>query len=181
VAAVAGALALGERGLDADHREQAADEVDDGGAGLERAAVLLAGHAHQPAQRLREEVVAGQRAGLLAGAERGHRARHEPGVRLPQRLAVEPPARHQPGPERLDQHVGPRGEPARELDVAGIAEVERERALVAVESEVVGRLAVAIRRTPVARVVAAVGALDLDHVRAEVAEQHRRERSGEHA
>jgi hypothetical protein len=33
----------------------------------------------------------------------------------------------------------------------------------------------------VARVVAAVGSLDLDHVRAEVAEQHRGERSGEHS
>ena len=36
VAARAGPLALGERGLDADHREQPADEVDDGGARLER-------------------------------------------------------------------------------------------------------------------------------------------------
>ena len=37
------------------------------------------------------------------------------------------------------------------------------------------------RRAPGARVVAAVGALDLDHVGAEVAQQHRGERPGEHA
>ena len=100
-----------------------------------------------------------------------------PGLAAPQRLAVEPPARHQPGAERLDQHVGAAGELARERDVAGVAEVERQRALVAVEPEVVGRLAVALRRPPGARVVAAVGPLDLDHVGAEVAEQHRGERA----
>ena len=82
-----------------------------------------------------------------------------------QRLAVEAPARHQARAEGLDQHVGAAGEPARELDVAGVAEVERERALVAVQPEVVGRLAVAPRRAPGARVVAAVGALDLDRRR----------------
>ena len=42
-------------------------------------------------------------------------------------------------------------------------------------------IAVAPRRAPGARVVAAVGALDLDHVGAEVAEQHRGQRAGEHA
>ena len=72
-----GARALGQRALDPDHREQPADEVDDRRAGLQRPPVLLAGDAHQPAHRLREEVVAGQRARRLAGAERGHRAGDE--------------------------------------------------------------------------------------------------------
>ena len=182
VAAAAGPRALGQRGLDADGGEQPADEVDDRGAGLQRPPVLLAGDAHQAAHRLREEVVAGQRARLVRpGPERRHRARHQARVGRAQRLAVQAPARHQPRPEGLDQHVGARGQPARQLEVARVAEVERERALVAVEPEVVGRLALAPRRAPRARVVAAVGALDLDHVGAEVAEQHRRERPGEHA
>ena len=56
----AGALALDQRGLDADRREQPADEVDDRGADLQRPPVRLAGDAHQPAHRLQQEVVAGQ-------------------------------------------------------------------------------------------------------------------------
>ena len=38
-----------------------------------------------------------------------------------------------------------------------------------------------VRRSPAAGVVAEPGPLDLDHLGAEVAEHHRRERSGEHA
>ena len=142
---------------------------------------VLARDAHEAAHRLQQEVVAGQPRARLAGAEGGDRARDEPRVARAQRVAVEPPARHQPGTEGLEQHVGALGQPARQLAVALVAEVERDRALVAVQAEVVRRLAVAPRRTPGARVVAAVGPLDLDHVGAEVAEQHGGERPGEHA
>ena len=108
VASAAGPLPLGQRGLDPDHREQPADEVDDRGADLQRRAVLLAGDAHQPAHRLEQEVVAGQAPRLVAGGpEGGDRAGDEPRVARAERVAVEAPARHQPGAEGLDQHVGP--------------------------------------------------------------------------
>ena len=103
------------------------------------------------------------------------------GLRSRSVVAVEAPRGHQAGAEGLDQHVGALAERARELAVAVVREVERDRALVAVEPEVVGRIVAVPRRAPGARVVAAAGALDLDHVGAEVAERHRRERAREHA
>ena len=69
---------------------------------------------------------------------------------------------------------------ARQRAVALVGQVERHRALVAVQAEVVGGSRPA-RAGPRPRVVAAVGALDLHDVGAEVAEEHRRERAGEHA
>ena len=171
-----------ERGLDAVGRQQPADQVHDRRPGLQRAPVRLARDRHQPAHGLQQEVVAGQRGGLVGGrAERGHRAGDEPGVVLAQRVAVEAPGADQPGPEGLDQHVGAQGELTRQRAIVLVVEVERERALVAVQAQVVGALALVPRRAPGARVVAAVRALDLDHVGAEVAQQHRGERAGEHA
>ena len=59
-----------------------------------------------------------------------------------------------------------------ERGVVRVLEVEGDRALVAVDAQVVGRDAVADRRLPGAGVVAA-RALDLDHLGAEVGQQHR--------
>ena len=175
------AAALGQRRLDPDRGEQAADEVDDGRAGLQRAPVRLAGDAHQAAHGLEQEVVARHAARLLAAPERGDRAGDEAGVDAPDRVAVEVPRRHQPGPERLDQHVRALGQRARQLAVAGVGEVEHDRALVAIEPEEVRADPVAPRRPPGAGVVARARPLDLDHVGAEVAEQHRRVRAREDA
>jgi hypothetical protein len=180
VAAAAGPLALVERRLDAVGREQAAHEVDERGAGFQRPPVRLAGHAHEPAHGLQEEVVAGHPGGGLAGPERGHRARDEARVGRTQRLPVDAPRRHQAGPEGLQQHVGALAQRPRETAVALVGEVERHRALVAVQPQEVRALAVAPRRSPRAGVVAAVRALDLDHIRAEIAEQHRSVGPGEH-
>jgi hypothetical protein len=55
VPAGARVLALGERGLDADHGEQPADEVDHRRARLDRGAVGLARDAHQPAHGLQQK------------------------------------------------------------------------------------------------------------------------------
>ena len=89
------ARALDQRRLDAVGREQAADEVDDRGAGLQRPPVRLAGDRHQPAHGLQQEVVARQRGRRLRRRpERGHRAGDEARVaRRAQRVAVEAPAR----------------------------------------------------------------------------------------
>ena len=61
----------------------------------------------------------------------------------------------------------------------GLAEVERERALVAVEALEEERVLALLVRRDVARDVAADGrVLDLDHLGAEVGELHRPERAG---
>ena len=49
-----------ERGEDPDRRVEAGDHVDQGDADLQRLAVGLAGDAHQPAERLDQEVVSRQ-------------------------------------------------------------------------------------------------------------------------
>ena len=61
----AGCVAVAKRGEDADAREQPGEHVDQRDPDLLRLAVGRAGDAHQPAERLHQQVVAGQ---LGAGA-----------------------------------------------------------------------------------------------------------------
>ena len=68
----------------------------------------------------------------------------------------------------------------RDRQIVRVGEVEHDRALVAVDGQVVGADIAAGRRHPVPGVVAG-RALDLDHVGAEVGQQHRAVRPGEHA
>ena len=134
----------------------------------------VAGQAHQPGDRLHDQVVAGQRRALPAAAEAADRGVDDAaGCAAATVVVVEPEAGQPAGPEVLDQRRR-RGAASsrRERDVVGVLEVERDRALVAVDAEVVGRDAVAHRRHPGAGVVAG-RALDLDHLGAEVGEQHR--------
>ena len=72
----------------------------------------------------------------------------------------------------LDQHIGVRCEVANEGSASIACEVDLDRALVAVGREEVGRVALCIKgRAPPARVIAVVGPLHFDDIRAEVAEQ----------
>ena len=65
---------------------------------------------------------------------------------------------------------------------SGARQVDSKRGLVAVDGIEIGRAAgVVVGRAPGTGVIAAAGALDLDHLGPEVGEQHRRERAGEHA
>ena len=83
------------------------------------------------------------------------------------------------GLEVLDRDVGPPEELVYERDVVAIAEVEHDRALVAIDRQVVGGDAIAVGWHPRASVVAA-RSLDLDDRRAEVGQQHRAVGSGQH-
>ena len=160
---------------------QPADHVDERGADLQRPPVGLARDRHQPAHRLQQEVVAGERGGALARAERADRAVDDARVAGRDVVVAEAEAVDRARPERLDDDVGAGREALGQREVAGVLEVERDRALVAVQPEVVRRALVVPGRSPLARVVAAVGALDLHDVGAEVAERHRAQRAGEHA
>ena len=64
--ALAGRLAVAQRGEDPDRREEPGEDVDERDADLLRLAVRVAGDAHQPAERLDQQVVAGQRGAALA-------------------------------------------------------------------------------------------------------------------
>ena len=63
----------------------------------------------------------------------------------------------------------------------GVGQVDRAATLAAIDRQVVGRLAARERRPPGARLVAALRALDLDHVGAEVGQHHRAVGAREHA
>jgi len=97
------------------------------------------------------------------------------------RLADETELRHEPRAEGLDDDVGAGAQLPREREIPRVLEVQDERALVAVEAEEVARALLGERRAPGPRVVARARPLDLDDVRAEVAEGHRAQRPGEHA
>jgi hypothetical protein len=165
----------------ADRRVQAAHHVDERGADLQRPPVRLAGDRHQPAHRLQQQVVAGQRRRPLARAERADRAVHDARVGARDVVVAQPEPVGGARPERLDHDVGAIAQLAREREIGRVLEVEDDRALVAVEAQVVGRALLDERRPPGARVVAAVGPLDLDDVGPEVAQRHRAQRPGEHA
>jgi len=177
--ALAAALGVGLAGLqraeDGDRRVQPADEVHDGAADLQRPPVLLARHAHQPAHGLQQEVVA--RAVVLA--EGRDRAVDDAGIARRDLLIGQPEAPHRSRPEALEQHVGAQRQPPRQLAVARLGQIQRDRALVAVEPQVVRRAALGPRRTPGAGVVAGARALDLDHLGAQVGERHRGEWAGQ--
>ena len=78
-----------------------------------------------------------------------------------------------------DERVGHADEVLEDAARLGTAEVERERALVAVEALEEERVGPVLVRRDVARDVAADGrVLDLDHVGAEIGELHRPVRAG---
>ena len=160
--------------------EEASENINERHAGLLWLPVGFAGDAHQAADGLHEQVVAGELGG--AAAEAGERAVDEPGVGGAQRPIAEAELVHQPRAEVLHEHVSLAGELARPLGVLRRSKVEHDAALVAVHGLEIGGSSARVERwPPAARLIAAAWSLDLQDVRAEIAEQHRRERPGQHA
>jgi len=96
---------------------------------------------------------------------------------MPRRLAT-------PGGEVLHGHVGLPGEVADDLACLGPTEIEADALLAHVDPREVRALIVAARvelEMALAHVVAAALALDLDHARAEIGQETRAIRPGEHA
>ena len=176
-----------QAGQDRDRAEQPGDDVADRHADLGRPSPVLVRRPrdrHQPADRLDHEVVARLRRIGAVGAEPRDREVHEVRVELAERGVAEPERGHPADAVVLDQHVRPREEPTKHLATGVGLQVEPDRALVPVDREEVGGRPRAVglvadpRRPPAPRRVA-VGRLDLDHVRAEVGEQHRAVRAGQ--
>jgi hypothetical protein len=105
--ALAGAVAVEERGADRERRLAAGQLVDHGDADLERPPALLAVDRHEPADGLDDGVVAGEVRRRPRPSVAGDAAVHEPRVERPQHVLVpEAPLLHRPDPEVLDHHVG---------------------------------------------------------------------------
>ena len=131
--ALAGALALEQRHQDAVRQEHAGGEVGHGDADAHRALARQASDRHQPAEALGDLIVTGAIAIGAALAEARDAGVDDPRVDRAERLVVDAEAVLDVGPEVLDDDVGPGGELLEDLDAARVLEVERHRALVAVQ------------------------------------------------
>ena len=109
------------------------------------------GEARVGLEQAREAGVARVGAGL---AEAGHAQDHQLRLRLPQRLLVQPPAVERARAVVLDQHVELRQQAQEQRLALGLAQVERDRALVAVHRLPEQRLAVLVRRQRAQRIAA---------------------------
>src|SRR5262249_41690779 len=101
------------------------------------------------------------------------------GIAAGDRLVADSEAVGHAGQKILDHHVGAPGELESHPGAVRVLEVERQRALVSIHRR--EDRAHPVLATPVAKVVAAAGTLDLDDVGAEIAEQERTIRPGHDA
>ena len=155
---------------------QAGGEIGQRHAGLDRGAVRFAGHAHHAGRSLDGDVEATFGATRTVLPESRDRAVDERGLARSEPVPAKAQALHGPGAAVLQQHLGLQHELARDLQVGRLLEVQRDRALAAVEAGEV--LAVAAgQRWPGAHGVT-LGRFDLDHLGAEIGQQHAGERPG---
>jgi len=133
------------------------------------------GRGHQTRHRLDEQVVGGQVGQRPVLAEAGDADDDEAGVQVPDLHDRQPEALERPWPEVLDQHVRAFEQPAEDGELVRALEVERDPELVAIQEPVVRARAVD-KRAERAGVVSA-RRFDLDHLGAEIGEQHPAERS----
>src|SRR5207247_2261912 len=114
-------------------------------------------------------------------AEPGDRTDDQPWVPAEQVRRRQAEAAGAVGTEVLQEDVAAFDKAAKEALPLRTGEVDGDGALAAVARKVIGAESAEERRAPFARLVAIAGALDLDDVRAEVAEDLSAERAGEHA
>ena len=168
---------------DRNRHPQSRGQVGDGKAGFHRRAVALAGQAHDAAHGLEDGVVALAMRQRSALPEAGAGHVDDALVEGADRRVVEAVAPQRADRKILQKDVRSAGEVADDALAFGTAQIDRDRLLAAVAGEVVGALGRAValhERLEAAGLVAAIGLLDLDHGRAELGQDHARERAGEH-
>ena len=123
-----------------------------------------------PAHRLADRAEARFLRARTGLPETGDVHEHERGVRGRERVVAETPARDEAGAEVLDHDVAVRGEARHDLAAAWLAQVDRDRALVARDRRPPQAAAIDAG-APAAHGVALAGRLDLHDLGPEVAEQ----------
>lgn len=166
----AGGVAVVQGGEDPDRGVVAGHHVEHRDPGPVGRAVGVTGQAHQAGHGLHHQVVAGHVTPGTGSETADGRVDHAR-IGGTDAVVAEPEPVHAAGPEVLDDDVGAAGQFAGGGHVVGLAQVERDRALAPVDAEEVGGLVVSHRRPPGAGVVTGP-ALDLDHVGAQVGQEH---------
>ena len=181
----------------ADRGVQPRDHVQQRHADLRGLAVPLARDAHQPGERLHDDVVPGPRRGLAAAllgslsgfwsgpcpspAEGGERARDQARVGRSRASSPRPNRDISPGRKFSITHVGSQRQAPHDVGALVGLQIQRDRALVAVQAQEVGGVVADEGRAPASGVVAGARPLDLDDVGPEVGQHHRGQGSGEDA
>ncbi|MDT4840835.1 hypothetical protein FQZ97_746690 [compost metagenome] len=190
--ALARAVAVRQRRLDAGGGVQAGQDVSERHAYLQRPgaglAVFAAGDAHQAAHALDQEVVAGAASVRPALPKTRNRAVHQARMRALQRVVVQAVGLQAAHFEVLDEDVALRRQRRHQTPAFGRGDVDGDGFLVAVGAGEIGRLRHLAplgiadpRRPPTAGIVAQAGALDLDDFRAQVGQQLAGPGAGQHA
>ncbi len=181
-----GPLPLEQGGEDAVGAVHPGEQVPDRNPDPLRIVRPRAGQRHQAALALGDLVVPGPASLRTIAPEPRDGQHNEPRVELREPDVAESQPVHHPGPEVLQEHVGPLDQPREQLPSLVGAQVGRHGLLVPVAREEVRGLPrpagrIDERRTPPATVVTAVRGLDFDHPGAEVAEHHGGVRAGQGA
>ena len=176
LAAAAMHVAVVERDHDRQRVEHAGEVVGDDDAGTHRRPIGVAGEVEEAAEADAVAVEAGAiavRSGLPVDRRAGD---DQVGMLARQHVRPDPPFLERAGLEVLDHDVGLARQCAEQLLAARLAQIERDRLLVAPLHRPPQRRAALVERPDAAHEVAGPRQLDLDDLGAEIAEQGRRER-----
>ena len=153
---------------------QAGSDVGHGSAGSHRPCAGCAGHRHQPRKALCDLVEAWPVAVRTILAESGNAAKDDSRIHPSERFVVDPEPILDVGTEILDHDVGLGDQLQKQFPADLRLQVERQRALVAVQ-------VLEVRAVARSAEIVIGGRFDLDHVGTEVGELSDAGRAGTHA
>ena len=173
-------FAVEEGEHDAIGRKHPGDDITDRSAHTGWFAILRPRDAHDAAHRLHNDVVGRLEHVRTAVAEAGTGGIHDFGIDFFQFRVTNAELFHRSRPIVFEHDIGLFDHFAEQIDFLGALEVERNRALIAVQTHEVGAF-LADERAESARIIADAGRFDLDDIRAEIGQHHRTVRARQNA
>src|SRR5579884_301068 len=174
-----GASAMVEGRQDADSCMQTCHHIKHRDAGSVGRAIGVTCETHESGYRLYNKVVSRQRCSLRS-SETTDGSVDDSSVPLLNRVVIQAEALESARLEILDEDIGASCKLLGQAQVVAILEIERDRALIAIDRHVIGCYAIAIGRHPAPCVIPG-GALNLNHRRTEIPKQHGAVWTGEHS
>ena len=173
------AIALDHRGQDGDGAVEAAGGVAQVKRNVRRPGLRMPGQAHAAAERLHDEVVAGAPGQRPVGAEGADRDADDARIDVRERRVAQAQTIHHAGAVVVVHHVGGLDQVEKNPASGGRLEIDAHALLVAVVALELRALAFDLRTHAVVANRVALERLDLDHLGAEVGQDHRPERAGD--